>query len=41
MFYIHQYIGCLREIEIQIFKKTWLSDWAKKRLDTNTVLIKA
>jgi len=27
---IHRYIGCLREIEIQILKKIQLSDWAKK-----------
>ena len=33
---IHRYIGCLHEIEIQIFKIIRLSDWAKNRLDTNT-----
>ena len=25
---IHRYIGCLREIEIQMFQKIRLSDWA-------------
>ena len=32
--YIHRYLGCLHELEIQMFQKIWLSDWAN-RLDTN------